>query len=83
MQVSRAISKLIKSKLLLQQTSDKDKRKNLLRLAKKGNDIYQEIIPLVKTQEAKLLKGLTEDECAQLRLLAAKLSAQLQQQSVK
>lgn len=80
MQVSRAISKLIQAECLLQQTSAEDRRKNLLRLTNKGNDLYQEIIPLVKAQERKLLEGLTEDECKQLRLLTAKLSARLDKQ---
>lgn len=78
MQVSRAISKLIQSKLLLQQISAEDRRKTLLRLTNEGNSLYQEIIPLVKNQEAKLLEGLTETECEQLKLLTTKLSDLLQ-----
>lgn len=78
MQVSRAISKLIQSKLLLQQISAEDRRKTLLRLTNEGNSLYQKIIPLVKNQEAKLLEGLTETECEQLKLLTTKLSDLLQ-----
>lgn len=77
MQVSRAISKLIQSKFLLQQISAEDRRKTLLRLTVQGNDLYQKIIPLVMNQEAKLLEGLTEDESEQLKLLTEKLSTQL------
>lgn len=83
MQVSRAISKLIQSNLLLQQISAKDRRKNLLRLTTKGNDLFQVIIPLVKTQETKIFEGLTENECKQLKLLTAKLNVQLEMQSTK
>lgn len=77
MQVSRAINKLIQSELLLQQVSVDDRRKTMLSLTTKGNELYQEIIPLVKTQEQRLLEGLTEQECEQLKVLTVKLSEQL------
>ena len=77
MQVSRAINKLIQSEILVQQVSTEDRRKNLLNLTPKGNDIYQEIIPLVKTQEQRLLEGLTAKESELLKSLTAKLSAKL------
>lgn len=78
MQVSRAINKLIMSGLLLQQVSIEDRRKSLLTLTAKGKELYQEIIPLVKAQEQRLLGGLTTLECEQLKLLTVKLSAQLE-----
>lgn len=78
MQVSRAINKLIQSELLLQQISLEDRRKTMLSLTTKGNELYQEIIPLVKTQEQRLLEGLTDQECEQLKILTVKLSAQLE-----
>lgn len=78
MQVSRAINKLIQSELLLQQTSVEDRRKNLLNLTVKGDELYQQIIPLVKAQEQKLLDGLSADECEQLKALTVKLSSQLE-----
>jgi DNA-binding MarR family transcriptional regulator len=78
MQVSRAINKLIKSGILLQQISLQDRRKNLLNLTPKGDELYQKIIPLVKEQEQRLLEGLTAQECEQLKILTIKLSAQLE-----
>lgn len=78
MQVSRSINKLIQSDILLQKISSEDRRKNMLSLTTKGNDLYQEIIPLVKTQEQRLLEGLSTEECEQLKLLTVKLSAQLE-----
>ena len=77
MQVSRAINKLIKSEFLLQHVSSQDRRKNVLNLTHKGEELYQEIIPLVKTQEQQLLEGLTLEEREQLTALTIKLSAQL------
>jgi DNA-binding MarR family transcriptional regulator len=81
MQVSRAINKLIQSDFLSQQTSEQDRRKNLLNLTTKGNDLYQKIIPLVKKQEQRLLEGLSAKECEQLKVLTVKLSAQLDEVS--
>lgn len=78
MQVSRAINKLIQSEFLHQQVSSQDRRKNVLNLTNKGEKLYQEIIPLVKTQEQKLLEGLTHEECEQLKMLTVKLSSQLE-----
>lgn len=78
MQVSRAINKLIQSELLLQQISSQDRRKNMLSLTAKGDNLYQEIIPLVKKQEQRLLEGLTVKECEQLKKLTVKLSEQLE-----
>ena len=78
MQVSRAINKLIQSELLQQQISLEDRRKTMLSLTTKGNELYQEIIPLVKIQEQRLLEGLSAQECEQLKVLTVKLSAQLE-----
>lgn len=77
MQVSRAINKLIKSELLIQQTSAEDRRKNLLNLTTKGDSLYKEIIPLVEAQEEKLLDGLTTKEQELLKEITIKLSSQL------
>jgi DNA-binding MarR family transcriptional regulator len=81
MQVSRAINKLIKSDFLSQQTSEQDRRKNLLNLTAKGNELYQKIIPLVKNQEQRLLEGLSVQEREQLKELTVKLSVQLEEVS--
>jgi DNA-binding MarR family transcriptional regulator len=78
MQVSRAINKLIQSELLTQKISSEDRRKSLLSLTAKGDELYQKIIPLVKAQEQRLLEGLTAQECEQLKVLTVKLSTQLE-----
>ena len=81
MQVSRAINKLIQSDFLSQQTSEQDRRKNLIHLTAIGNELYQKIIPLVKNQEQRLFEGLSAKECEQLKELTVKLSAQLEEVS--
>mgnify|MGYP000595602963 CR=1 FL=1 len=83
MQVSRAISKLTESNCLSQQTSSKDRRKNLLILTPAGSKLYHEIIPLVKAQEQRLLESLTAEECDKLKSVTVKLSANLSLNSNK
>ena len=78
MQVSRAIAKLMTSQVLSQQTSEVDRRTIRLTLSDKGQQLYQEIIPLVHSQEKRLLQGLTDAERDQLRSLTLKLSNQLE-----
>jgi len=78
MPVSRSISKLIEDALLEQRISESDRRTNLLTLTDKGQVLYQEIIPLVKSQEQQLLNGLTLDEREQFKALTLKLSEQLE-----
>jgi len=78
MQVSRAISKLIASGILFQQTGELDRRTNQLNLTAQGQLLYQEIIPLVQSQEQKLLAGLTDSERKQLKAVTLKLSGQLE-----
>jgi len=83
MPVSRSISKLIDAELLEQRTSESDRRTNLLTLTDKGQALYQEIIPLVKSQEQKLLKGLTEQEREQFKIITLKLSGLLEEGSAQ
>ncbi len=77
MQVSRAISKLSEQGVMEQQVSDCDRRTYLLNLTTQGDEIYNEIMPLVKQQEQKMLAGLSQEEREMLLLLTQKLSAQL------
>jgi len=83
MPVSRSISKLIDAELLEQRTSESDRRTNLLTLTDKGQALYQEIIPLVKSQEQQLLKGLTEQEREQFKIITLKLSGLLEEGSAQ
>ncbi|MCJ8340074.1 MAG: MarR family winged helix-turn-helix transcriptional regulator [Pseudomonadales bacterium] len=77
MQASRAIGKLTKSGSLQQQISETDRRTNLLQLTETGQQMYLQIVPLVKQQEQLLLSGLTPQERQQLMELTQKLSRQL------
>jgi Transcriptional regulators len=78
-QVSRAISRMLDSALILRESGDTDRRKALLTLTPKALDIYTEIVPLALAYEAQFTSALTEEESAQLDRLMTKLQAQADQ----
>ena len=78
-QVSRAISRMLDSALILRESGDTDRRKALLTLTPKALAIYAEIVPLALAYEAQLTSALTEEEEAQLDRLLKKLQAQADQ----
>lgn len=80
-QVSRAISRMLDSALILRESGDTDRRKALLTLTPKALDIYAEIVPLALAYEAQLTSALTEEEATQLDRLMSKLQAQADQLS--
>lgn len=78
-QVSRAISSLTRSGLVLRKTDTSDRRKSLLRLSAKGSRVYRQIVPLALEWESKLLQALTETEKATFDRLLKKLEKQAKQ----
>ncbi|MCW2235716.1 MarR family winged helix-turn-helix transcriptional regulator [Azospirillum canadense] len=81
-QVSRAISRMLDSALILRESGDTDRRKALLTLTPKALAIYAEIVPLALAYEAQLTSALTEEESVQLDRLLIKLQAQADQLAV-
>ncbi|WP_448208013.1 MarR family winged helix-turn-helix transcriptional regulator [Azospirillum sp. sgz302134] len=78
-QVSRAISRMLDSELILRESGDTDRRKALLTLTPKAMGIYAEIVPLALAYENQLTDALTEEESEQLDRLMAKLQARADQ----
>lgn len=76
MPVSRAISRLVKEELISQTPSKEDRRLIILNLTSKGQDVYEQIVPLVLEREKFLLSALTSDEQQQLDKLMGKLLQQ-------
>ena len=72
-QVSRAIARLKRKKLVAQQQDRHDKRRSSRRLTARGRDIYREIVPLARAREAELLSVLSAEERRQLDGLMDKL----------
>jgi DNA-binding MarR family transcriptional regulator len=64
--ISRAISQLLKRKLIERQVSKEDKRRSHICLSKTGYEVYADIVPLSYDYEQKLLACLQPEEQAQL-----------------
>ncbi|MDQ2102826.1 MarR family winged helix-turn-helix transcriptional regulator [Azospirillum isscasi] len=78
-QVSRAISRMLDSALILREAGDTDRRKALLTLTPKALDIYTQIVPLALAYEDQLTHALTEEEAALLDRLLTRMQAQADQ----
>lgn len=78
-QVSRAISRMLESALILRESGDTDRRKALLTLTPKALAIYAEIVPMALTYEEEATDALSIDERAQLDTLLSKLQARADQ----
>ncbi|MBI3503925.1 MAG: winged helix-turn-helix transcriptional regulator [Proteobacteria bacterium] len=74
-QVSRAIAALVAKGLALQAIDRSDRRRAKLALSAAGRRMHDEIVPLARTAEARLLDGLDAAECRQLDRLFAKLES--------
>jgi DNA-binding MarR family transcriptional regulator len=77
--VSRAVNHLVKAGLITRRTRDSDRRRTVLDLSEEGQRVYDEITPLALEYEARLLKGLSENERRLLDRLLTKLQAQAKQ----
>ena len=71
--VSRAVTKLVRKKIISRKRSTSDRRRSILRLTKGGVSIYKSIVPLVLEIEANLVDGLSVYERKQFRDLLAKI----------
>ncbi|MBY6260427.1 MarR family transcriptional regulator [Azospirillum sp. 412522] len=78
-QVSRAISRMLDSALILREAGDTDRRKALLTLTPKALAIYAEIVPMALTYESEVTDALSIDERAQLDTLLSRLQARADQ----
>ncbi|GLR71713.1 MarR family winged helix-turn-helix transcriptional regulator [Agaribacter marinus] len=72
--ISRAISKLLKRKLLCRNISEDDKRRSELVLSNTGYEVYEEIVPLSLEYERKFLASLSQQEQEVLSSLIDRLS---------
>ncbi|WP_085555335.1 MarR family winged helix-turn-helix transcriptional regulator [Azospirillum agricola] len=78
-QVSRAISRMLDSALILRESGDTDRRKALLTLTPKALAIYAEIVPMALAYESDLTDALPEEERALLDRLLNRLQARADQ----
>ncbi|AWK86164.1 MarR family winged helix-turn-helix transcriptional regulator [Azospirillum thermophilum] len=78
-QVSRAISRMLESALILRESGTSDRRKALLTLTPKALAIYAEIVPLALAYESDLTGALSDEEAAMLDRLLTKLQSRADQ----
>ena len=72
--VSRAVAGLIEMGYLERRPSTDDARRSLLFLTKAGREVYDLIVPLALSEEARLVSALSEREQAELARLMGKLA---------
>lgn len=77
--VSRAVARLLAGGLLKKAVNPADQRLLLLTLSRKGQGVYEAIVPRARALEAALTQGLGERERAQLLELLSLLERQVQQ----
>jgi DNA-binding MarR family transcriptional regulator len=76
--VSRAAASLVARGMLKQSQDPADGRGRLLRLTRKGANVFQGAIPLARSLEAELADGLNRSEWAALQKALARLGAHVQ-----
>ena len=74
-QVSRAIAALVGRGLALQAIDRDDRRRSRLALSAAGRRMHDEIVPLARSAEARLLDGLDARERVELDRLLARLQS--------
>jgi DNA-binding MarR family transcriptional regulator len=72
-QVSRAIARLKEKGRVNQVQDSRDRRRSILRLTRRGQTIYRNIVPAARAREAELLSVLSAAELKQFDALIAKL----------
>lgn len=60
--VSRAVARLLKRHLINRDMDEKDRRRSILRLSETGLSVYDEVMPIARDYEAKLLSDLSAGE---------------------
>lgn len=75
--VSRAVSSLVKKKLVRRNAVQHDGRITLLRLSPAGRKVYEEIGPLALNLEEEVLANLSEDDTQTLHRILDQLGAKL------
>ena len=78
-QVSRAVSGLIKIGLVTSQPDEKDRRNSVLSFTREGRAIYDQVVPAGRAFEEKLMSVMSEKDLIDLKRLLDKLSQQAKQ----
>lgn len=71
--VSRAVNGLVRTGRVRRVLAPADRRRSVLTLSARGQQVYQRIIPLALAYERRLLAGLSPEERSQFDALLARL----------
>ena len=71
--VSRAVARLLKRHFINRDIDEDDRRRSILRLSETGLSVYDEVMPIARDYEAKLLSGLTAEEMETFNAMIDKL----------
>ena len=71
--VSRAVARLLKRHFINREIDEDDRRRSILRLSETGLSVYDEVMPIARDYEAKLLSGLTTEEMETFNAMIDKL----------
>jgi len=71
--ISRAIDQLRQKKYVSRRTDSADRRRSVLKLSKKGEEVYQAIVPLFQASEKAMLSVLSPEDVKHLRRIMAML----------
>jgi DNA-binding MarR family transcriptional regulator len=75
--VSRAVASLLRRGLVEREAHETDQRLIQLTLSRKGQKIYEAIIPRARAIEAEVTKGLSKEDIAQLHRVLDRIGARL------
>ena len=76
-QVSRAVASLVESGRVQRGVDGKDARISRLKLSRRGETVYRQIVPLALELEARLTASLSASERGGLEAILAKLTRQI------
>jgi DNA-binding MarR family transcriptional regulator len=73
--VSRAVARLLSAGHITRHADTADRRRAVLELTPRGDGVYRDIVPLVRSVEDELLQDLSGEERATLERIFAKIEA--------
>jgi DNA-binding MarR family transcriptional regulator len=72
--VTRGLAQLLSLKLASRGVDPVDRRKAVIRLTKRGSEVYHDVVPLALAIESVLMEGLTDKEIILLKGIMGKLT---------
>lgn len=71
--VSRSVASLLARRLLTRESDRSDRRRSMLALSETGHSVYDEVMPVARAYEHKLLSGLSASDRSTLNRLLNQL----------